>query len=441
MYLDYFGLVRAPYRITPDTDLFYSGGERGAILDALVYAIVNGEAITKVVGEVGTGKTMLCHMLERTLPSTVEIVYLANPSLQPKDVVHAIAFELRLPVTAADDRLHVMKTLQDFLLARHAENRQVVVFIEEAQGMPLVTLEEIRLLSNLETQHHKLLQVVLFGQPELDVGLNTPQVRQIKEREYLAFRLRLAGLRGIPIFSRAATWLVAHFSHGLMRRINIIADKALLAAYTSGQYTVTTKHVIAALRDCEFVNHKIFFRFNWVMLSVIVLSFTAMMLDQRAMNVNVHPNSVNNNTLNATPIGKKEHTPLMLAERSTQSSELPLLQERLQQTTRWLSAAEPTHLTIQLLWGEPDEKISVERFLTTAHDEKLLEQLFVYRAQETINVVMGEYATLPQAQAALGRLPPSLRRYQPYVRNVKSVQAEAKPATVANGTSTDSTNG
>src|SRR5690606_37834064 len=124
-----------------------------------IYAILNGEGIVKVVGEVGSGKTMLCRMLEKELPSRVDIVYLANPRLAPENTLHAIAYELKLPVTTETSRLQVMTLLQEYLVRRHAENRQVVVFVEEAQGMPLATLEEIRLLSNLETQQYKLLQI------------------------------------------------------------------------------------------------------------------------------------------------------------------------------------------------------------------------------------------------------------------------------------------
>jgi len=216
MYYDYYGLKQPPFKITPDTRLFYPGGNRGEVLQALIYAIVNGEGIVKVIGEVGSGKTMLCRMLEKELPEHVEVVYLANPSLSPENTPHAIAFELKLPIQSNTSRLQVMNKLQEYLLQRHAENRQVVIFVEEAQAMPLATLEEIRLLSNLETQEHKLLQIVLFGQPELDAMISTPEIRQLKERitysfqlnpfatkdiqEYLTSRLRVCGLYVVETF-------------------------------------------------------------------------------------------------------------------------------------------------------------------------------------------------------------------------------------------------
>src|SRR5690606_24118996 len=237
MYYAHFGLKEPPYKITPNTEFFFSGGNRGAILDALTYAITSGEGIIKVVGEVGSGKTMLCRMLQTLLPEKVDSVYLANPSVAPEDVLHAIAFELQLDLPQQADRLQVMQVLQAYLLDRHAAGKQVVIFVEEAQGMPLATLEEIRLLSNLETKHDKLLQIVLFGQPELDTNLNETQIRQLRERithsfnlaplepkeigEYLIFRLRAAGYFGPHLFTKSAVNTIASSAQGLVRRVNI----------------------------------------------------------------------------------------------------------------------------------------------------------------------------------------------------------------------------
>ncbi len=270
MYYASFGLKQPPFRITPDTRLFFPGGNRGAVLEALVYAVANGEGIVKVVGEVGSGKTMLCRMLEVELPKNVEIVYLANPRLAPEHILHAIAFELNLPVQTKDDRLKVMHCLHEYLLRKHAENRRTVAFVEEAQGMPIETLEEIRLLSNLETQHEKLLQIVLFGQPELDESLAKPRIRQLKERitysfylqpfsvaqvrDYLNSRLRANGYKGDALFSAAAVRAITRYSKGLVRRINILADKALLATYADNALKVQAKHVRRAARDSEFAS-------------------------------------------------------------------------------------------------------------------------------------------------------------------------------------------
>ena len=282
MYYEHFGLREPPFRITPDTRLFFPGGSRGAILDAIVYAIASGEGIIKVIGEVGSGKTMICRMLEVKLPESIEVVYLANPSLSPENILHAIAFEMKLPLPPGAGRLEVMHALHARLLEKHADNRQVVMFVEEAQRMPLDTLEEIRLLSNLETEREKLLQIVLFGQPELERNLSPTHIRQLKERithgfvlprleaeeirAYLDFRMRSAGYKGPPVFSPAAVKLISRTSEGLIRRINVLADKALLAAYAGGTHEVTRREARSAIRDSEFGGPR--WTFDWRLASL-----------------------------------------------------------------------------------------------------------------------------------------------------------------------------
>jgi len=294
MYYEYFGLKQPPFKITPDTSLFFPGGDRGAILDALIYAIVSGEGIVKLVGEVGSGKTTLCRMLEKELPKNVEIVYLANPSLSPDNILHAIAFELHLKVRPDDSRLKVMNSLQNYLLERHAENKQIVVFVEEAQSMPIATLEEIRLLSNLETAQNKLLQIVIFGQPELDVMISKPEIRQLKERitysfylspfkpdevkDYINSRLRSCGYRSVELFNDKAIKVISKYSNGLLRRINILADKALLASYADNVNTVTAKHVHLAARETEFVDIQPFAFFRWGLISLSVMLIVALVM-------------------------------------------------------------------------------------------------------------------------------------------------------------------
>lgn len=268
MYYTHFGLAQPPFRITPNTEFFYGGGNRGPILEALMYAISQGEGIIKVTGEVGSGKTMLCSMMQARLPANIESVYLANPSVSPEEILHAIALELHLKPARDASHLEVMQMLNNHLMERHAAGKQVVMFVEESQSMPIATLEEIRLLSNLETSQSKLLQIVLFGQPELEENLRQPQIRQLRERithsfrlsplkpaeirDYLNFRLRAAGYRGPDLFSPPIVAAIAKSSDGLTRRINLIADKALLAAFAENTHTIRIKHIQAAVRDSEF---------------------------------------------------------------------------------------------------------------------------------------------------------------------------------------------
>ena len=266
MYLEHFGLKQPPFRITPDTRVFYEGGDRGAVLEALAWAVENGEGIVKVVGEVGSGKTVLCRMLAQRLPAHVDLVYLVNPGIGPEDVIPAVAFELGIDIRA-EERLAQQHRLHEELVARHGDGRQVVVFIEEAQNMPLQTLESLRLLSNLETDDAKLLQIVLFGQPELDAKLDANEIRQLRERithsfdlrplerrdvaEYLNFRLRAAGYRGPDLFRPPIARALNRHARGLIRRLNVLADKCLLAAFAEGTHTLRRRHVRRAVRDVQ----------------------------------------------------------------------------------------------------------------------------------------------------------------------------------------------
>jgi len=268
MYYDYYGLRESSFRITPDPRLFYTGGERGLILNALLYAISNGEGIVKVVGEVGSGKTMLCRMLPEKLPPKIEVLYLANPRLTPDTILQAVALEMQLNLSPTANRFEILHALHTALLDKHANHKQVVLLVEEAQSMPLETLEEIRLLSNLETTTHKLLQIVLFGQPELDDNLSQTHIRQIKERithsfylkplskkdiaAYIDFRLRSVGYKGPPLFNQRAIKCLTKYSKGLLRRVNILADKAMLAAFAENTYFVRAKHIHQAAQDSGF---------------------------------------------------------------------------------------------------------------------------------------------------------------------------------------------
>lgn len=267
MYYEQLGLSKPPFRLTPDTHSFYGGAQRAEILQALIYAVVQGEGILCVSGEVGSGKSMLCRMLETALPSGTDIVYIANPNMGPADVLLTISTELGIGIPAKNNRYVVMQSLQKHLLERHVQGRHIVLLIEEAQAMPVATLKEICLLSNLETQESKLLQIVLFGQPELLQHLAHEPLRPLRERithsfylpaldrhqtrDYLMFRLRRAGYNGTDPFAARAIWLLAHYARGLVRRINILADKALLAAYAHGHHQVMARDVWLAARDCR----------------------------------------------------------------------------------------------------------------------------------------------------------------------------------------------
>ncbi|MEW5057811.1 MAG: AAA family ATPase [Cycloclasticus sp.] len=265
MYLEYFGLKKQPFGITPDTSLFFKGAERGDILDAILYALNSGEGIIKVVGEVGSGKTMLSRMLTKKASDNTVFVFLLNPSIQAEQVLYAIAYDLGVDVDESKQSIQVLHLLQKKLFEIYENGKKVVLIIDEAQQMPLTTLEEVRLLSNLETETEKLLQIIMFGQPELDEHIDTPSIRQLRERitysfylsplthtlveTYLAFRLKKAGHQGRGIFKQRAIKSLTKSSHGTLRRLNVLADKALLAAFLDQKAEVDSKHVKMALQD------------------------------------------------------------------------------------------------------------------------------------------------------------------------------------------------
>lgn len=267
MYLDHFGLSELPFGITPDTSYTVITRCHQEALNTLLVALGSGEGFIKITGEVGTGKTLLCRRLLQALPEGSVSAYLPNPYLAPRTLQLALAEELGLEVSADSDDYHLLQSINRALLDHAAADRQVVVCIDEAQAMPLETLESLRLLSNLETEKRKLLQIVLFGQPELDRKLAEPSVRQLLQRiafhyrigglareevaNYLAHRLRVAGYRGEDVFGSGAVRCLHKASRGTPRLLNILAHKSLLAVFGEGKHAVRPGHVRRAAADTE----------------------------------------------------------------------------------------------------------------------------------------------------------------------------------------------
>lgn len=265
MYRSHFGLREMPFGITPDTSFAYACNTHQEALNTLLVAIKNGEGFIKITGEVGTGKTLLCRRLLATLDSNHVSAYIPNPYLEPRTLLFALAEELGVALPRETDQHHLLKELTRALLHFARQGKTVVLCLDEAQAMPTETLEALRLLTNLETEKCKLLQVVLFGQPELDQRLAGESVRQLKQRitfqyrltalthdevdQYIAHRLRVAGYRGNRLFGKAATRLVHRISGGVPRLINIVSHKALLLAYGEGLQQVQPRHVRSAAQD------------------------------------------------------------------------------------------------------------------------------------------------------------------------------------------------
>jgi type II secretory pathway predicted ATPase ExeA len=449
LYYPHFGLKEPPFKITPNTDFFFSGGNRGAILDALVYAITNGEGIVKVVGEVGSGKTMLCRMLQTILPEKVESIYLANPSVAPEDVLHAIAFELQLKLPKSADRLKVMQTLQTHLLSRHAAGKQVVIFVEEAQGMPIATLEEIRLLSNLETKQDKLLQIVLFGQPELDDNLNQPQIRQLRERithsfnlgplqtkdiaEYLIFRLRAAGYFGPAIFTDGAVKKLSSAAQGLVRRVNILAEKSLLAAYADNVHQVTVKHVNAAIHDSEFGTNtrplKQLMTSKYGLISILGLVGIAAMLIYWGVQHQQSAKVLSTSVANKQTVKQNIAVDAQAASNETvvmKDAAEQLLEKRLAITQQWLRINAPNTITLQIMTSADENK--AKSALESLSHQIEIDNVYLYHQKQngvTLTVFLyGAYQQRSDALAAVQALPAQLKNNRPQLRTLLGINNE-----------------
>ncbi len=452
LYLEHFGLSEPPFRITPHTDFFFDGADRGATLEGLIYAVLHDEGIVKVSGEVGSGKTMLCRVLMERLPQHVATIYLATPSLGRDEILLAIADDLELKLSP-DRRSIALRELQEHLIALYAAGRRVVVLIDEAHVMPEDTLEQVRLLSNLESNRHKLLQIVLFGQPELDDTLAKPALRQLRDRithafrtrplstaevaKYLSFRMRAAGYRGPDVFTPRALRLIARASGGLTRRINILADKSLLAAYTENTHAVTRRQVRAAIADSEFAaagkprlaayvaaaavaGLAIGAAAQWIMTAVAPTAAPAPL-----------PAKV------AAPQPAPAAAPVVKVEPQPEPKTEPLLESRLNEgQERRLAGysaagqqllAERLAATRELLDRVDDERYALELFLTENTDPARMER-FLLRAREVVPldalyviplaagdryrlwVIFGDFASREEAALTGGRLPPRYRQ-------------------------------
>ena len=429
MYQAHFGLSEPPFGITPNPAFFYAGNTRGEILQALLYVVSHGEGIIKVTGEVGSGKTMLCRMLESQLPPHIEVIYLVNPSLSPLEALFAIASELGInPDGKRSDE--VLRALHADLIAKYAAGKQVVLLVEEAQAMPLDTLEEIRLLTNLETARNKLLQIVLFGQPELDQHLNLASMRQLKERithsfevpamppqlvpEFLDFRMRAAGYQGAPAFSAEAARRIAHSSMGIVRRINILADKALLAAFAADASTVSARHAQDAIRESPFKSK--FSIASWCSAERLTVALSALIVVLLA--------GIGWQLLRAGPAAHAAVAAPAVAPRAP----LTLLQQSLRATKTWLRDEPADHLSLLIETLPASQHQQLDAFLHNARGAIGLAQLHAVPqrigGEDKIAIVYGSFATMAEAQQVQAMLAERWA-FRPLIRDIKDMRDDA----------------
>jgi MSHA biogenesis protein MshM len=265
MYTAHFGLREAPFGITPDTSYFFTSPHSQEALNTLLVAARNGEGFIKITGEVGTGKTLLCRKFMATLGPEYVTAYLPNPLLEPRTLMLALADELEIVLERDVDQHQLLKSITRRLLELAVDGKRVLLCLDEAQAIPIESLEALRLLTNLETEKRKLLQIVLFGQPELNKNLQLESIRQLAQRitfhyhlgpltrddmeYYLVHRLRIAGYGGARMFTRQAINKLYRASGGIPRLVNILAHKSLMVSFGRGTQQVSRAHVAEAAKD------------------------------------------------------------------------------------------------------------------------------------------------------------------------------------------------
>ena len=264
VYQDYYGFSEKPFDLTPDPKYLYLSPKHKEVLAHLVYGLQENNGFLKIIGEVGTGKTMICRSFLQELRTDFSIAYVFNPAINELELLQTINSELGLP-SEMDSKKKLVDTLNVFLLSERKKGHRVVVIIDEAQALQVKVLDQLRLLSNLETDTEKLIQIVLIGQPELDQLLKKSELRQLRQRitiswellplnrdetrGYIQHRVNVALGKGRVQFARSAVELIYKYSHGIPRMINVLADRSLLIAYTMNTKKITPKIVRPAVKD------------------------------------------------------------------------------------------------------------------------------------------------------------------------------------------------
>ena len=294
MYLYHFGFTELPFTLTPNTNFFLALEPHNEAMAVLMTALKTGEGFIKVIGEVGTGKTLLCRKLLNEIPEHFITAYIPNPYLNPDELRRAVAIELGVKQAQRMSVQLLTQRIQNRLLELHAKGHSVVLILDEAQALPEASLEALRLFTNLETETRKLLQVVLFAQPELDQRLAQTEFRQLRQRitfsyqlramkaeevqQYIQHRLQVAGYKGASLFSTKLCKRITKASNGIPRLVNVICHKMLMLCYGQGNYLMTKKQLAAAIKDTEGINSKnySFTRFNAK--NILLLSALALLL-------------------------------------------------------------------------------------------------------------------------------------------------------------------
>lgn len=469
LYLDHFGLNKPPFQITPDLGFFFAGGRRGDILSALLHVAQHEEGIMTLVAEVGSGKTLLARLMLSKLAADICTIYLANPSFSRDEILGAIARELGLTDLPVSTEAR-LAALHHELLRRHALGQRVLLVIDEAHAMPPESLEEVRLLSNLETDQHKLLNIMLFGQPELDETLADRRMRQVRDRvihrfqltplpadeaaAYVDHRLRAAGWSGGALFAPPALALLIKSSGGRARRINLLADKALLGAYASGKATVQVEQVrnaVAELHD-DIVAAPRWRVPSWPWAAAVLVAASAvlgaMWLGQRsagsAAQTQSSPAHAKPPQIPASipsppeparasaPVAVSQTPPSakVIAPEPTKTLAAPAwmagLSPYLERTQAKVQRAEVVGFTLQI--AALPREAPVLAYLNTVGQSidpaQIYAQLSHYNGKDFVAVFVGQYPSVAHAHAALNELPSALKVNKPIVRTWKKIRQD-----------------
>lgn len=483
LYLKHFDLEKSPFQITPDIDFFFSGSQRGGMLTALLHVACHEEGIVTAVAEVGSGKTLLARLMLSRLPEDISTVYLANPCFSRDEIISAISRDLGLTSQTGSTEENLAQLHQE-LLRRHALGQRVLLVIDEAHAMPPESLEEVRLLSNLETDRHKLVNIMLFGQPELDTLLQDRRLRQVRDRvihrfelpplpkdeaiAYIDHRLRIAGWRGGRLFTAGALGHLLKASQGRARRINLLADKSLLAAYAEGARQVEKRHVKAACGElhADPVAPGAGFAFpDWrtwaagfglavplTLIGVLALGWLRgtpiVPANALAAKMPVAEAAAAVSKDNPSAIARRAEIELAKAEPKTSDARQAMpsypvqapselrsdhapgrVQAVVKRTEDLLADKKTRGYTLQLASLPSMEPLSdylalIERHVDAsavfAHDR-------TYKGKSSVAVYVGQYPSEQEARKALQQLPEDLKNNQPIVRTWARIRQEPKP--------------
>ncbi|MEJ2099754.1 MAG: AAA family ATPase [Desulfobacterales bacterium] len=290
MYNTFFGFKEKPFKLVPNPAYFYLSKSHEEALAHLNYAISQGDGFVEITGEVGTGKTTLCRAFLENVNRTVEAAYIFNPKLGPKQLLRTINEEFGIK-TNGENTKELIDALNLFLIQKKAAGKKVILLIDEAQNLNRNVLEQLRLLSNLETNRDKLLQIILVGQPELSEILNSHSLRQLGQRitlsyqlspltfneckEYIQYRINIAARKTAIKFDRSAYRQIYKYSKGIPRLINIVCDRSLLTAFVLNQFNITAgiaKTSIKELANRGYTRRYGITTSTWVLMSLSFLS-------------------------------------------------------------------------------------------------------------------------------------------------------------------------